>query len=371
MVLDFLNAEESRVYFPFDTIVAHVPDGKVARKRMIGRNARYTGLLDKLEFSEGETLIPSEGQLKGVQSWVVHVAGGDMDTLGKVVDAAEGADDVKNVAILVSGAGALDQKALGEMEDMIKNKATSFAYTVVVVPEWNDVPEAQCAYSCLNVTDVAEAGPFVTGETFSREESLRIVTECLAIEGAKGKFVVANAYPDKTSVEGMLIQSMRETGFSRIEEVGMMVMNGSKGCMKLIEDSQKPAALPVDNRTPEQKKADAEKAAKAREERLERQYLESMAKAREEKLKEYAEKWADREYYRKSLKSELIVRKPEFIETVWERAMFEADLQLRIEEGEEDLDLTALREEWKEKQREKVKAGLSATLKSLKEDLLS
>lgn len=227
MVLDFLNNEEAKLYFPFDSIVAHVPDGKIAKKRMIGRNARYTGLLDKLEFSEGETLIPTMEQLAGVNSWVVHVAGGDMDVLGKVVEAAEGAVDVKNVAILVSGAGGVDQKALAEMEGMVKSKATSFDYTVVVVPEWNDVPEAQCAYGVVNATDVAEV-PFAAGETFSREESLRIVTECLAINGAKGKFVVANAFPDKTSVEGMLIQSMRETGFSRIEEVGMMVMNGSK-----------------------------------------------------------------------------------------------------------------------------------------------
>jgi hypothetical protein len=134
----------------------------------------------------------------------------------------------------VSGAANVGQKALSEMEEMMKSKATSFAYTVVVVPEWNDVPEAQCAYGVLNVTDVAES-PFVAGETFSREESLRIVTECLAIEGAKGKCVVANAFPDKSSVEGMLIQSMRETGFSRIEEVGMMVMNGSKVSVDFVQ----------------------------------------------------------------------------------------------------------------------------------------
>ena len=228
MVLDFLNNEDAKVYFPFEKIVAHVSDGKVAKKRMIGRNARYTGLLDKLEFSEGETLVPSAEQLEGVNSWVVHVAGGNMEELGKVVNAAEGAESVKNVAILLSGAGGMGQKELSEMEEMIKSKATSFGFTVVVVPEWNDVPEAQCAYGIVNVTDVSESGPFVNGETFSREESLRIVTECLAMDGAKGRCVVANAFPDKTSVEGMLIQSMRESGFSRLEEVGMMVMNGSK-----------------------------------------------------------------------------------------------------------------------------------------------
>ena len=237
MVLDFLNKDDAK-YFKFDSIVAYVKDGKSAKKRMIGRNARYTGLLDKLSFVEGEGeegddgLIPQDGQLEGVYSWVVHVPceGGDgtMDQLTRVMEAAEKAESVKHVAILLSGANDLDSKALSEMEKKLQSVATTFQYTVVVVPEWNDVPEAQCAYGILNVTDVAGESPFVTGETFSREESLRILTECLAIEGAKGKCVVANAAPDKTSVEGMLIQSMRESGFSRIEEVGMMVMNGAK-----------------------------------------------------------------------------------------------------------------------------------------------
>ena len=233
MVLDFLNAEDAKRYFPFESIVAHVQDGKSARKRMIGRNARYTGLLDKLSFVEGEdTLIPNE--LDGVTSWVVHVNRMEqgekniLDPLQRVVQAAEKAESVKHVAILLSGANTLDSQALAEIEKMMESQATSFQYTVVVVPEWNDVPEAQCAYGILNVTDVANDSPFVVGETFSREESLRILTECLAMEGAKGKCVVANAFPDKKSVEGMLIQSMRESGFSRIEEVGMMVTNGAK-----------------------------------------------------------------------------------------------------------------------------------------------
>ncbi|KAL7512877.1 hypothetical protein ACHAXN_012675 [Cyclotella atomus] len=367
MVLDFLNNEEAKLYFPFDSIVAHVPDGKIAKKRMIGRNARYTGLLDKLEFSEGETLIPTMEQLAGVNSWVVHVAGGDMDVLGKVVEAAEGAVDVKNVAILVSGAGGVDQKALAEMEGMVKSKATSFDYTVVVVPEWNDVPEAQCAYGVVNATDVAEV-PFAAGETFSREESLRIVTECLAINGAKGKFVVANAFPDKTSVEGMLIQSMRETGFSRIEEVGMMVMNGSKGCMQLIEDMSKPRATPVDTRTPEEKAAEAAKAEQLRKERRAQMLEEQKVQERQEKIETRARKWAEREFYRRSLRSRLEMRQDEFIQMIWDRALLEGELEMRYDDGDIDPpEMEEKRRQWKEQQREKSKATLAANVQRIQE----
>jgi hypothetical protein len=226
MVLDFLNSEDAS-YFKWNKIVAHVPDVVSAKKRMIGRNARYTGLLDKLDFvaeKEGSK-IPTAEQLDGVSSWVVHVANGELDMIKQVVEVAEAVDSVKNVAILVSGAGSVSTEAMKESNEMLLAQKKS--YTLVAVPEWNDQPEALCAYGIRNVTDVSEA-PFVTGETFSREESLRIVTECLAVEGARGKCVVANASTDKKSVESMLIQGMRESGFSRIEEVAMMVMNGSQ-----------------------------------------------------------------------------------------------------------------------------------------------
>lgn len=226
--LDFLNTEESP-HFPFTKIVAHVEDMKVAKKRLIGRHARYTGLLDKLDFSEGTTL-PSVEQLADISSWVVHVAGGDMSKLADIADAAEKADSVKNVAILVSGAQGVGGNALREAEELLKGKATTFAYTLLVVPEWNDEPEASCAFDIVNATDVAGA-PFAEGESFSRAESLRIVTECLAIEKAAGKCVVANASKDPTSLEYMLIQGMREIGYNRLEEIEHMVASGVKVCV--------------------------------------------------------------------------------------------------------------------------------------------
>jgi len=62
-ILDFLNSEDSP-HFTYSKIVAHVEDAKVAKKRLIGRNARYTGLLDKLSFSEGASPIPTAEQLR-------------------------------------------------------------------------------------------------------------------------------------------------------------------------------------------------------------------------------------------------------------------------------------------------------------------
>ena len=233
-ILAFLNNEDSP-HFPFTKIVAHVEDMKLAKKRLIGRNTRYTGLNDKLEFSEGASL-PTVDQLADVSSWVVHVGGGDMSILGDIADVAEKADCVKNVAILVSGAtSSVSGDALKEAEELLKTKATTFAYTLLVVPEWNDEPESSCAFGIANATDVVDSA-FVEGETFSREESLRIITECLAIDKAAGKCVVANAAKDTTSLDHMLIQGMREIGFNRIAEIEHMVTMGAKVCETLFVD---------------------------------------------------------------------------------------------------------------------------------------
>ncbi|KAL7527460.1 hypothetical protein ACHAXR_003947 [Thalassiosira sp. AJA248-18] len=327
-ILDFLNNEDSP-HFPFTKIVAHVEDMKMAKKRLIGRNARYTGLLDKLGFSEGGAL-PSVEQLADISSWVAHVGGGDMAKLADIADAAEKAEGVKNVAILVSGATGVGGDALAEAEEMLKSKATTFAYTLLVVPEWNDEPEASCAFGMVNVTDVAEA-PFGESESFSRAESLRIITECLAIDKAAGKCVVANAAKEATSLENMLIVGMREIGFDRVAEIEHMVSSGVKGYNAMIAAEKDGSAW---EKAPEE--TEEQKAAKARtkEEQivLNRKMREEAEKQRE--LETLATQWAKREYLRKSLKRKIPIKESEFIEIIWDRAMFEADLKYRTMQGQ-------------------------------------
>ena len=230
-ILAFLNNEDSP-HFPFTKIVAHVEDMKLAKKRLIGRNARYTGLLDKLNFSEGAAL-PTVDQLDDVSSWVAHVGGGDMSKVADIADVAEKAESIKNVAILVSGATSVGGDALKEAEEVLKSKATTFSYTLLVVPEWNDEPEASCAFGIVNATDVTDA-PFGESESFSREESLRIITECLTLEKAAGKCVIASAAKDTKSLDHMLIQGMREIGFTRLAEIEHMVTMGAKVCYTFL-----------------------------------------------------------------------------------------------------------------------------------------
>jgi len=327
-ILAFLNDEESP-HFQFTNIVAHVDDVKLAKKRLIGRNARYTGLLDKLTFSEGASL-PTTDQLADVSSWVAHVGKGDMSKLVNIVTAAEASDSVKNVVILVSGAQHVEGGAMKEAEEMLKDKATNFAYTLLVVPEWNNDPEAICAFGIVNITDVADA-PFGNGETFSREESLRLISECLAIDKAAGKCVVANAAKEANSLENMLIQGMREIGFDRLEEIEHMVTRGAKGYNDLM------AAEEEDTPWEEAKEdSEEEKAAKAKsnQESVDLGREKRAEAAKQVDLKEMATQWAKREYLRKSMKRAVPVKEDAFIEIIWDRAMFEADLKYRTMQGQ-------------------------------------
>lgn len=353
-ILSFLNNEDSP-HFPFTKIVAHVEDVKLAKKRLIGRNARYTGLLDKLDFSEGaSSSVPTVEQLEGVSSWVAHVDDGDVGSLGEIVDVAEVSESVKNVAILVSGAGHVGRDALKEAEELLKGKATTFAYTLLVVPEWNDEPEATCAYGLVNATDVVDA-PFAEGATFSREESLRVITECLAIDKAAGKCVVANASKETNSLENMMIQGMREIGFSRLAEIEHMVTSGTKGYNDMIAEREKNTTW---EKAPEPTEEQKAAIAKTKEEQIQLEREQRAEANKQSELKTMATQWAKREYLRKNLKRKIPIKEDEFIEIVWERAMFEADLKYRTMQGQavsESEERKKFREEQEAKKKEAYK----------------
>ena len=104
-----------------------------------------------------------------------------------------------------------------------------------------------------------------------------------------------------------------------------------------------------------------EKAAKAKtnEERilLKRQKRDEDAKQKE--LEVMATQWAKREYLRKSLKRAVSVKEEDFIEVVWDRAMFEADLKYRTMKGQ-SVNESEERTEFREAQEKKKKEAYSA-----------
>ena len=136
--------------------------------------------------------------------------------------------------------------------------------------------------------------------------------------------------------------------------------------MELIEQEQKPTGMPKDTRTPEEIKAQQEKADEIRKAKLVEAKKEAIIQKRKETLEEIAQEWAEREYFRKSLMSELVVPKDQFIEMIWERALFEGELELKQREGKE-VNVAKERKAWKASQEKKVKSELNVAMKRLKE----
>lgn len=91
---------------------------------------------------------------------------------------------------------------------------------------------------------------------------------------------------------------------------------------------------------------------------------------RAEKIKEIAKEWAKREYFRQSMAGTLEegMTEEEFIESVWERAMFEGDLKYRQMNGEAT-DAEAELADFKSKQERKKEAMLKRAKSELKEIL--
>jgi len=183
-IFDFLNDEESA--FKFTKIVAFVDDAKFAKKRLISRSSRYSGLLDKLYFTQAVEpgALPTKEQLEGVTSWVVNanaVTATATDPLETIKNVAALVKDteVKNLAILITDAQQITDAtaALKSLEAL-----DNISYSVVAVGAITETPEGQKPY------DIAEFGTteglLMSNATYSRDESLRVVAECLGLQSA-------------------------------------------------------------------------------------------------------------------------------------------------------------------------------------------
>jgi hypothetical protein len=136
--------------------------------------------------------------------------------------------------------------------------------------------------------------------------------------------------------------------------------------MEIIAEKKPEFEYGVDKRSPEEKAEYEEMKRKEKEEEAIRYFVAEANKERQEKLEAIAKEWAEREFYRKSLRSSLLPTVEQFITMVWDRAMFEANIQLRTEEGV-DFDEEEERKEWKEKQAKKKAAALAEARKRMEE----
>jgi len=365
-IFNFLNEEESA--FQFTKIIAFVNDAKFAKKRLISRSARYSGLLDKLDFTQAETedALPTAAQLEGVTSWVAN-AGSSLDTVIAVSKLAAASPDLKNVAVLLTdGQTITDSSAAKDAVDQLANDPST-TFTVVTVGAITETPEGQLAYSISDFGNGDEATLLPSNATYSRDESLRVVAECLGLESACNKAMVFTEVQsaDVNNTAYKLVKGLREGGYTRPQELHHMIEKGPVAYTKAIEDykTRVPSVTPQDEWLAQKQKELDENAAD-RKARIAKDYED----AKINEIESIAREWAKREYFRKATSGDMPYSEEEYIKSVWERALFEGDLKYRMLHGQETDERKELAEFKKKQEKkkammlERAKAALNQAL---------
>lgn len=364
-VFDFLNSEDSA--FKFEKIVAFVDDAKFAKKRLISRSARYTGLLDKLDFiqAESEGSLPTHDQLESVKSWVVNT-NGDLAQVSSIGVLAKSAPSVENVSILLSDAQDLTASSLQQAKDAVaalNMESDSKAFTLIVVGKITETPEGSMPYEISEFG--TEDGVLPTNATYSRDESLRLVTECLGLASGVNKALVFQEVNNVNQTEAKLVRGLREGGYTRSQEIDHMITQGPKAYEKACEDykTRVPESTPHDEWLL-QKQKELDETAADRKERTRAEYEEK----KKNEIEDIAREWAKREYFRKSMSGDMPYSEEEYVKSVWERALFEGDLKYRMLHGQ----ATDERKELAEfkKNQEKKKATMLERAKASLQELL-
>lgn len=278
----------------FSSIVAFVPDAKLAKKRLVSRSARYSGLLNKLQFAQGEEegglCLPTPEQLDGVTTWVARVDAGDaaanLELVRTAVYRARSSSTVRNVAFLLCDS---DQYA-AEAFDIIKAVqadgagAATKTFTAVSVGKADaNMPEATHPYSVRDLaakateaTEATEAtvpGPSDTGlpyappasakdedaaeeaasaplRSFSQEESYRLLTTCLGLECGRNRAFAFAEVRDVNATSAKLVRGLREAGYGWADELqhmadgGVQVSGRSRRVVELGSFVQSPPSSP-------------------------------------------------------------------------------------------------------------------------------
>jgi hypothetical protein len=222
-IFDLLNNEESA--FAFKRIVAFVDDEKFAKKRLLSRSARYTGLLDKLDFVEASAAgaLPTREQLDGVKSWIAFLEAGDLIEDVKAVAAlAKDATSVENVSILLTNAFGLDAEASEGAVEALKSSGKEF--TLVAVGKLEDHDEGKIPYQFKHFGSVD--GVLPADAIFSRNEAMRMISETLQLSAGAGKALSFTEVYDVNATEAKLIKGLREAGYSRPQEIDHMLRDG-------------------------------------------------------------------------------------------------------------------------------------------------
>uniref|UniRef100_A0A7S1UZK5 Uncharacterized protein n=1 Tax=Grammatophora oceanica TaxID=210454 RepID=A0A7S1UZK5_9STRA len=375
-IFNLLNDEDSK--FKFDALIAHSTDIGAAKKRMVSRKARYTGLLDVLEFKEGASSIPSPEALEGCTSWVHYVDDNHEETCLNIARLYRDTPSLENVAIMLAEATHLPQATLESIWATF-NETGKEGFSVMAVGELTDTPESNNTYGFFPFgaknkysemkTNGNKTVTFDTSRMFelSRALGYRVLTDMLQLKVGEGKaltFVqlVDPEYERRCLNEWKLINGLREGGFTRSEELEHMM---DRGVQKFAQACYEYRQTPYykykntnygNNWWEHPKYANDDMAQKERRDAL--QAIEDKYAKNNNTIMEIALEWGQREYYKGVVSGKIDRSIPEtdYIVSRWDECMEIGQarfVELFGPTGDRDLE----EEKWQELLKKKERAA--------------
>ena len=254
--------------FRFETIILSIKGeegAKEAKKRVISRDARYSGLLDKLVIEAEESLLPAKERMEGVTSWIVRLEAGETaEMLPSVAELAKGATDLKNVIVIVEGVDSMTCTVDGW--DEFSQGSNTFKTTLLAVGELYDQPGSEGKFyhigniMCDDTSSIEFTNVDATAPKMLRSDAYLTLANLLALNGSANKSFGAYEYspqsmetirssieerkkiikegetepvdaPEDDEWKGVkyanrLVRAMREMGFSRLAELDVLLEKG-------------------------------------------------------------------------------------------------------------------------------------------------
>lgn len=233
LVSGFLDSKERTDQFVFDVlhsqgawskIVAFSHQTSFAKKRLISRTARYTGLLDVLEFDEGDRYDSAlmQEKLQGCDAWLCFDCAADK--IKEQVETAKAAG-IKTL-VLTSSLSAADAKA-ADLEQTFKAAGVKFTFI-----RTGTIKEGKEG-GIVTVKDFSEDLPT---EEVLREDIVRAAAEVFRIDDAANK---AFSFGKGDAASAEYLKSLREEGVDRVTELSNLI-NGTY--TKYVQNKENEAA---------------------------------------------------------------------------------------------------------------------------------
>ena len=206
-----------------------------AKKMLLSRNARYSGLLDVLTFSEGE---PAEA-FAGADTWVS--LNSDGAALSAQLAAAKAAG-IKRVLLHFSTDGPTDGTDAGSLSGDL----SGLTYTVLRTGTLTKAGGG----GGMKVGELADP---TCGEA-TKDDVYRIMTEALTLDSASGKMLSLCSSDDVTQ-----LKAMRQSGCTRREEADAL-LGGKIKETEVVLEAEETAEQKAEREKTETQKTDERKA---------------------------------------------------------------------------------------------------------------